>query len=310
MARSTAVHIYTAQKSGKTRFTVRYSLGGKRFTKDFSSKPKAVRLKAEIERKLAHGEAQVEKLTSREIVILRRAVEAVEGIPLQIDQVCEQFKEAYEILGDGSTILEACRFYRDNIVKQVVPIKVGDAVEELLQFRTDQKKSSHHVRDLTGRLRRFSNDFQTEIHNVTANVITDWLSSLQCSNRTRNNFRTAIANLFHFSQKRGYISKSSDIMKDVESFEVQIGVSITDCCQCRDGPPHAVENGCEFVGLHGLLEIVNAHRGKIKHDECGGSKEDQLLPCDQKSPMVSLHRRAVPGKFQQAEESQQTERSQ
>jgi integrase len=84
---------------------------------------------------------------------------------------------------------------------------VVEVVSEMLQAKTLDGWSALYLNDLRLRLKRFSQKLPCHITEVTGSQIEDFLRSLNVAPRTRNNFRCAIATLFHFAQARKYLPK-------------------------------------------------------------------------------------------------------
>ena len=106
-----------------------------------------------------------------------------------------------------------------------------EAATELFNSLQSDGCGKYHVRDLKIRLGRFTKTFKGPIHEILGREITDWLQGLKkiagkkngqeyeeskgdknpsLSRRTRNNYRDAVAELFEFSRRRGYLPKSME----------------------------------------------------------------------------------------------------
>jgi integrase len=190
------------------------------------------------------------ELTGRDRRIYLAAVEALDPLGGEVDQAVREFVAAAQVLAPHDMgVLEAAQKMADEL-KRLGKIPVSTAIDfflrhgksmtavktvpevmtELINELRKDGCGDYHVRDLTIRLRRFSEDFAGAIHEVPEVEISLWLQSLKkvvwdkktvsknskqvendrgelVSSRTRNNYRDAIFELFEFARRRGYVPK-------------------------------------------------------------------------------------------------------
>jgi integrase len=116
---------------------------------------------------------------------------------------------------------------------------VPQVVDELLKELEKDKRGEYHIRDMRLRLGRFAASFPGQIHHLQERDITGWLQELKktvwkrgkekpdgdgkaaktkatrienpegapVGERTRNNYRDAIKELFEFAKRRGYVPR-------------------------------------------------------------------------------------------------------
>ena len=77
----------------------------------------------------------------------------------------------------------------------------------MIALKDEANLSRRYVQTLRTYLNRFANAFETNIGNVFAKAIDQWLSSLHLGPRGRNNMRQSIVTLFKFAQRYGYLPK-------------------------------------------------------------------------------------------------------
>jgi hypothetical protein len=109
------------------------------------------------------------------------------------------------ILGKGS-LAEAARFYVENHIN-IVQKQVSDVVQELVNDRQKNGRSSSYLRDLRTRLGNFANSFKCPISSVTPENIEAYLDSTGATGHYRKNLRDAIGTLFDFARKRKYVQR-------------------------------------------------------------------------------------------------------
>lgn len=151
------------------------------------------------------------------------AAQTIEPFKLDIRQAVQLVADALTRLKD-TPIPTAVDFFLQHGQGMKETKSVPAVAEELISGVKSNGRGDYHVRDLTNRLERFSKSFPGPIHNIPEKDITLWLQGLlkhvykngkqvendqniKVSNRTRNNYRDAIRELFEFARKRGYLPK-------------------------------------------------------------------------------------------------------
>jgi integrase len=82
---------------------------------------------------------------------------------------------------------------------------VRKAVEELLEIREAEGKSRFHILDIKYRLLKFAREYDDRlVASITTKEVSGWLLRLPCEPQTRENYRSALSNLFAFCVGRGY----------------------------------------------------------------------------------------------------------
>lgn len=220
-------------------FLLQYYDAGKRVQVRRNTWPAIASLIEEIV--VAHRQQDPERLelTGRDRRLYLAAVETLKPLGLEVDRVAQDYAaaaaqlqphgldlrqavhtlvEALDQLG-GRPLAEAVGFFKRHGASSLVVRSVPDVVAELVANVKADGRGDYHVRDLEGRLGRFAVDFPGPIQPITEAEITHWLQALdrrtqagealgqRVSPRTRNNYRDAIAELFAFARKRGYLPR-------------------------------------------------------------------------------------------------------
>jgi len=147
---------------------------------------------------------------------------------LEVLQAAQMIAEALTRLGKV-TLSTALEFYDRHGATMKEVRTVPEAATELVNSLRKDGCGGYHVRDLETRLGRFAESFTGPIHEILEREITDWLQGLKkivwkkdgdkhkrvegdenppVSRRTRNNYRDAVAELFEFARRRGYVPKN------------------------------------------------------------------------------------------------------
>jgi integrase len=99
-------------------------------------------------------------------------------------------------------------------IGHLIPKSVPEIVEELLTAKELEGVSKRHLEDRRARLRRFSGDFRGRIDHITAADLDRWLNEMTISTRTKNNYRSALQQLFRFARSRRHLSRDERLATD------------------------------------------------------------------------------------------------
>jgi site-specific recombinase XerD len=123
----------------------------------------------------------------------------------------------------GLTLLEAAKFYVQNISLVRDSKSVRAVVDELLKLKAQDGRSKRYLKDLRLKLSNgFAALFGTRpIHEITHQELDNWLRSHDdWLAVTRNNYATALGVLFGLAAKRGYLLK--DPTEQLDRANVQL----------------------------------------------------------------------------------------
>ena len=168
--------------------------GGRRCTHSFSDQREAKSFAHEKGIELTNEGRRHEGITDaeRRAVHMARELEqrlAERGLEFSLSAAMEDYAARLRVLADSVTVLKA--------------------VEEMLELREAEGKSSAHLVDLKHRLMRFSKAHKGRlVASFTTRDIDAWLIGLKCAPQTKDNYRRALHNLFSWSMARGYASSN------------------------------------------------------------------------------------------------------
>ncbi|MHB8521869.1 MAG: hypothetical protein ACYDH9_14060 [Limisphaerales bacterium] len=203
---SVEVKIYRTPSHGCESYTVSYWLAGQRRRLVFADFGRAKQEAEAVAAKMSRGDAAALTLTARDREVYVRAMELVNPIGVPLDLAALQFVEAHKKLG-GVSLDRAVDFYVSRHPMALPRKTVGEAVGELIEAKRVDGMSKVYIKDLAGRLGKFSAAFQCQLAAVSVAQINEFLRSLKCGGRSRNNYRMAIHTLFRFGERRGYLSR-------------------------------------------------------------------------------------------------------
>lgn len=226
---SCIVTIYKTPSKGYDLFTVaHYDAGGKFCRRTFADLDQARSAAEKTAESLAGGTSDTHVLTGEELLIYRRATEALKSIGVPLDLAVIEFTRSMtrgqrtDADGAPGAVGPASR---PGAVKAV---PVAQVVGELLASKKLKGRSRLYLTDLRVRLTRFADAVDRPLCEVTSNDIDKFLESLEISARSQNNFRAVIGTLLRFGQAKGYVGrdhpgishvdKASHAVHDVQVF--------------------------------------------------------------------------------------------
>ena len=185
------------------------------------------------------------ELTGMDRRVYLAAVDALRPVAKSVDQAAIDYAAATQVLAPHQMdIRQAAQLVADALKRlETIPLStavdfyllhgksmtaiktVPQVIEELVDELKKNDRGGYHVRDMETRLGRFAASFPGEINKIREKEISGWLQSLKkidwedqkqvenrkgdlVSNRTRNNYRDAIHELFEHARKRGCLPKA------------------------------------------------------------------------------------------------------
>jgi len=152
------------------------------------------------------AEADAERL--RQITLLER--HGREAVGLSPHELSGIIKARERLAEYGKTIDDAADFLihqLENIRR--CKITVAQLADEVLEAKRKDGRSIAYRSDLKLRLGIFCRDFGKRlIAAITVEEIDNWLRALNCSPKSRANYRANIGVLFSYAEKRGIIEKN------------------------------------------------------------------------------------------------------
>ncbi len=152
------------------------------------------------------AEADAERL--RQITTLaRHGREAVGLPPAELSSIVQARKH---LAKHDKTIEDAAKFYLDYLERiRRCNITVAELSGEVVEAKRKDGRAPMYIADLKKRLARFCTDFgKRPIAGITVEELDDWLRGLDCSPKTRMNFRANVGVLFSYAERRRMIDSN------------------------------------------------------------------------------------------------------
>lgn len=203
-------------------WSVRWKLNGQPFQKKKPSREEAHRWAEKIAAQISNGQSRRAEIDEKDLDLLvafKGLAERCKITPQQLLWELSEYKEKFPAIA----LLDAGRAYQ-TLNPIDAPKTVQEVFTEMIPARKRDGKSKNTVDDWRSRLGRFSGDFgPRKLSSVTGKEISDWLRKLTkkknskelVSNRTRNNYRGNLGDLFGFARESGYVPKTCNPLEDV-----------------------------------------------------------------------------------------------
>ncbi len=194
-----------------TSFTLSWYAGKQRKREKRKSLEDARARAAEINRDLDAGSGHVRSFTIQETATIENCIEMLRDIGVPISVAVREFVDGYKILGDRASISEACRKFMEARKKEALtPIKFDDVGAEFLKRNEKQKLSEAYQISSKKFLKRISKYIgKSYIDDITAKEIGAAVDKeVSGGPRAYNNLLGAVASVFSFARKQGYLSRT------------------------------------------------------------------------------------------------------
>jgi integrase len=165
--------------------------------------------------KVASGKPDVHVLTGNDLLVYRRAMEALCSTGIDLDVAATQYAHAFQLL-NGASLTEAVGVYVRQKQSAIQLKLVSEVADEMIKTKQEKGRSFLYLKDLRLRLARIAKAFPRPLAEITAVEIDKYLASLKCAPRTRNNFRLVFGTLLKFGQRRGYVPKDHPGISTIE----------------------------------------------------------------------------------------------
>ena len=194
-----------------------YSSGHRRLH-SFADHQAALQEAQRLARLLAHGDAVAASISGREAASFGRCLELLQRTGDAPELACARYAEAVRLLGNGSLLAPAARFYLERHPTRLPSITLAQAAEEMIQLRKQAQASPAYLVDLRCRLGRFTRAFAGHPATVTTADCQKYLYSIAGARSSKNAHRAAIWRLFAHCESRGYIPRGSNPVSGCERF--------------------------------------------------------------------------------------------
>ena len=186
------------------------SVPGQRKMRSFADHQAAVKEAQRLARLLATGDAVAASMSGREAASFGRCLELLRPVGVAPELACAIFAEAAGIIGNGTLLPTAARFYIERHPSTLPQITLADAAAEMVELRRKAKASEVYLKDLRCRSARFTRAFAVHPASVTTADCQRYLDGLEGANTTKNAHRQVLWRLFDHCESHGYIPRGAN----------------------------------------------------------------------------------------------------
>jgi len=213
-----SVTIGELEKNGRQFYRVLYREQGKRKQAWRATFEAAKRAANEAIDAILTGDASALKLNSKDRHTYLRSVEFLHPLGVELDVAAREYAELRALLGGKTTPIEACRDWLNRNAVELPKISMADAVAKLKKQAETDGKSDDRKKQLAAALDAFAIAFNQEVHTITPNLVSGYLTSLAFKERTKRNHRDTIKYFNRWLIMRGYLAKGMDWLDGVQNY--------------------------------------------------------------------------------------------
>jgi integrase len=196
--------LYPLARKGPARTLICYKVGSRRERITFKGDREAAEreCKSHIAKTVTSGEAAIHlsPLDNRVWIATKETAAKIGRAP---DAICREYLEAAQILGAGTSLLEAAREWRRRHRLGLPRVEVSQIVNELLASLAGKRRAASTVKSLRIPLRNLASHLRMPIGDVQTADLERWLQlHPRLAPRTQNNWINAVIRLFNFSKGR------------------------------------------------------------------------------------------------------------
>lgn len=283
---SVTVPIYSSTTRTGDSFVVAWYEGSSRKRRSFSGLPDALAFAQKRAKELARLGTATLAISGEDLLIYRRAKQMSDALGVPIDILVSECVEAKKALGD-IPFLVAAREYALLRPAAVTCPPVSQVIEEFLVAKRSAGRSNRHLEDLSYRLGRFRNDFKVPMSGIRVSDVEKWLDGLDANTlkrkrkkhsqtkipkkalmgRTRSNYLTAVTNLIHFAERRGYLAKGWVNLSNIERTRNEGEVAIFSPDELKAIMIHARPELVPFLAVCAFAGLRHAEASRLDWSE-------------------------------------------
>jgi len=197
--------LYPLTRKRTARTLVCYHVGSQRARLTIKGDLDAARAHCKsLAKTVTSGEAlDALHLTALDRRIYTTAKETAAKTGRAVDAICREYLEAAQILGPGTSIVEAAREWRRRHRLGLPRTEVSQVVTELLASLEGKRRAASTIKSLRIPLKHLAEHLRMPIGDVQTSDLERWLQMFpRLAPRTQNNWINAVVRLFNFAKGR------------------------------------------------------------------------------------------------------------
>ncbi len=189
--------------SGNFAYMIANYANGKRRFDSYSDDREAIKEAGKLARRLSERDVLSASMTREQSLEYASAVQTLKPFGVTLQNAASVLAQVLEVVGDVPSLHSAVKFYAARH-RRTTPKRVDSAAEELRSLKEKHGISERYKQDLKNRLKRFSDDFQCNVGDVTTADVQAWLDRQKIGSQSYTGIRTVLHLLFEHCVARNY----------------------------------------------------------------------------------------------------------
>lgn len=210
-----SVSITQVRVNGSIYYQVKATILGQRKCQSAKTAEAAEKKAHALLAQLKAKGGMVATYTPAQVAVIEQALKTCEASGVTLTKAVGDYAEAAALLPAGTSLTEAVRRFAQLHRKQErEPIPFDQAKKEYLDTLEKKKTGELHQRTQRLRLDKAAQHFRCNVGDITSKDIESWVHGLDIGPLTANHYRAAIAALFRFCQRKGYLEREGKTEAD------------------------------------------------------------------------------------------------
>lgn len=210
-----SVSITQVEAKGRSYYQVRTTILGKRVLQSAKTPEEAESKAQALLSQLKAKGGMVATYTPAQVAVIEQALSTCRELGVSLTKALSDYAEAIRVLPEGTSLNEAVRRFGQLHRKQErEPVPFAQAVGEYLAALEKKQTGELHRRTQRLRLEKAAQHFRCNVGDITSRDIEAWIHGLEIGPLTANHYRGAVAALFRFCQRKGYLEREGKTEAD------------------------------------------------------------------------------------------------
>lgn len=210
-----SVSITQVSVNGRPYYQVKATILGQRKCQSAKTAEDAEKKAHALLAQLKAKGGMVATYTPSEVAVIEQALGTCRNAGVTLTKAVGEYAEAVALLPAGTSLTEAVRRFAQLHRKQErQPIRFDQAKKEYLDALEKKKTGELHQKTQRLRLDKAAQHFRCNVGDITSKDIESWIHGLDIGPLTANHYRAAIAALFRFCQRKGYLEREGKTEAD------------------------------------------------------------------------------------------------
>jgi len=170
---------------------------------------------------ISNGDNGALALRDNDRHVYERARDVLLPAGIKLDVAARDYAESVSLLGGRASVVEACRDWLKRHDVRLPKKTVADATDDCIASAKTDGKSRRRIQQLEAVFNRMKDDLNIQVTEITPSIVSQWLSGLPLSERTRRNYRDAAGYFNRWCVMRGYLTNGTDWLEGVQNYSAR-----------------------------------------------------------------------------------------